>query len=752
MAFADKLTVVIDFVTGPATSGLGKLRTEVKQAEGAFGKMQVVGSAAFQAVKDNAAEMALLAGAALVQFGRQAVSEFQKTALEAGKFSEATGTAVEEASRWIEVGGDLGIGADKIEGAMMRLNKALGANETALAEYGVEIVRADNGTIDANATFERAVTTIGAIEDPTRRAQAAQEAFGRGYGEIAVLMGMSADELRRKLQAVSQERVITKEELDRARGYQAALEDLKDVVGDLEMALGQALVPALTDAAEGAVQLFDAFSKVDEIAQDVTGQGVADWASDLVSPFGVARKAADELTKALGTNVTASEALDYAWDYTTGNLEKRPDTEYLEDLARDLENAKNKTDNFGMAVDAVDPRLDQLKTGMDDARNATRELNEAYDRLTEKLRQAEVWDEFSVKMYEYRSSTDQSEASTREYIGALADTVVALDDIPDETKARLITELEQGAIDEVERELAHLSRLRTIKLKFGNVTDVIDRVSQKSMRGISSALSNVSLSATIDEATAAAMFETGAVSAAEYKRYLTERLNSFKEHSRDYMRVFRELESLKRDEARSAKDAAEDAADAEAERVDAAYKAAAAQLELAKATQSADQIWSEWWSNLQSDPGNWAGRQDDLNRRFADSLLRRADAQANAQGIEDGTVEWARFVRAALERDKATAPVLTSAIDMLLKGIPVLHSGGQFQARNGREGLALLEDGETVRTTQQEAQLQGALAGRAATYSITVNAGMGADGGEIGKQLVKAIRDYEARSGKGWRS
>jgi len=40
MAFSDKLTVVIDFVTGPAQSGVKKLRTEVAQAEGAMGKMK----------------------------------------------------------------------------------------------------------------------------------------------------------------------------------------------------------------------------------------------------------------------------------------------------------------------------------------------------------------------------------------------------------------------------------------------------------------------------------------------------------------------------------------------------------------------------------------------------------------------------------------------------------------------------------------------------------------------------------------
>ena len=37
--------------------------------------------------------------------------------------------------------------------------------------------------------------------------------------------------------------------------------------------------------------------------------------------------------------------------------------------------------------------------------------------------------------------------------------------------------------------------------------------------------------------------------------------------------------------------------------------------------------------------------------------------------------------------------------------------------------------------------------GGASSISITVNAGMGADGAEVGRQVVEAIRKYERRSG-----
>jgi hypothetical protein len=37
------------------------------------------------------------------------------------------------------------------------------------------------------------------------------------------------------------------------------------------------------------------------------------------------------------------------------------------------------------------------------------------------------------------------------------------------------------------------------------------------------------------------------------------------------------------------------------------------------------------------------------------------------------------------------------------------------------------------------------------TANITVNAGMGADGREIGDIIVGKIREYERRNGNGWR-
>ena len=78
-------------------------------ATGAMGKFKAGSNAALSAVKANAGNFAMAAGAALVGFAVKSVGAFQDLALASGKFADATGLSVEEASRFIEVGGDIGV-------------------------------------------------------------------------------------------------------------------------------------------------------------------------------------------------------------------------------------------------------------------------------------------------------------------------------------------------------------------------------------------------------------------------------------------------------------------------------------------------------------------------------------------------------------------------------------------------------------------------------------------------------------------
>ena len=283
MAFSEKIRLIFDIDDNAAVGSFGRIRGSINDADGARDKFGAGLKSTGDFLKANMAASALAAGAALAAFGVKAVGAFQETALAAGKFAGATGLAVEDASRWIEVAGDIGVEAGTIEGAFTKMNLAIANGKPALKEYGVEIVTTKDGLIDANATFINAATTIGAIEDSTLRTKAAQEIFGKSYGEVSELMNMSAGDLKAALDGVSEAKVIDQDELDKARDFRDRMDNLKGAFEDVQLAAGELIVgmsPVITkvaDIAEGIIGVTTAVADFVFAAKDSTEEAKAWW-------------------------------------------------------------------------------------------------------------------------------------------------------------------------------------------------------------------------------------------------------------------------------------------------------------------------------------------------------------------------------------------------------------------------------------------------------------------------------------------
>ena len=238
-----------------AKAAFDNFKTDVGNATGAMGKFKAGSNAALNAVKANAGNFAMAAGSALVGFAAKGVTAFQNLALESGKFADATGLSVEEASRFIEVGGDIGIEAQYIEVALGKMNKVLGATPNVFHKLGVEIARTDAGAADVNQTFLNVVDRLNAIEDPAQRAATASELLGRGWQEMAEIIMMGSDKLSKSLGEVSDTKVIDSEELKKAKNYRAAMDNLNDAFEDMSIELGQSLIPSLIIAVENMAKL-----------------------------------------------------------------------------------------------------------------------------------------------------------------------------------------------------------------------------------------------------------------------------------------------------------------------------------------------------------------------------------------------------------------------------------------------------------------------------------------------------------------
>ena len=127
------MAIKIPILTELQDEGLKKAKREfdkfkgaIAGAEGTMGKFKAGGTALFDSLKDNAATFAVAGVSAFATFAAKGVSAFQDLALSSDKFASATGLAVEEASRLLEVTGDLSIDAGAVEKHIGKMNEVLG--------------------------------------------------------------------------------------------------------------------------------------------------------------------------------------------------------------------------------------------------------------------------------------------------------------------------------------------------------------------------------------------------------------------------------------------------------------------------------------------------------------------------------------------------------------------------------------------------------------------------------------------------
>jgi len=226
---AINLPIVTQFVDSglkSAKAAFANFKTDVNAASGSMNKFKAGSNSALSAVKANAGSFALAAGASIAGFAVKAIGEFQTLALESGKFAAATGLSVQDASRFKEVGADIGIGAESIQGAIAKMNMTLGQSPELFAELGVTVVKTDTGLTDVSGTFLAVIDRLKKIKDPAERARVAAQLLGKGWQEMAQFINMGSYELSQSLASVTDAQVITPEELKKAEQFRDTLDEL----------------------------------------------------------------------------------------------------------------------------------------------------------------------------------------------------------------------------------------------------------------------------------------------------------------------------------------------------------------------------------------------------------------------------------------------------------------------------------------------------------------------------------------------
>jgi hypothetical protein len=450
---ANKVSVLIDIVTDGAQDSVKKLTKSMREADTLSGKFKVGWEGAIGAVKKNAAEFAVVAGTSLVAFGVKSVKAFQDTALAAGQFSDATGLAVDEASRLIEVAGDIGIEAGTVESALGKMNKTLGASPQLFTDLGVEIAKTGTGATDVNGTFLNVVDRLNAIEDPAERARVASQLLGKGWQGMAELIGQGSAELKASLAGVADAQVIDEDELAKAREFRDRMDEVRDRLDAVALAVGEAVVPVLGNLADAAGVAADAFGVLNTTLVEDGEASVS-----LTSGYGDFI----DLFKTKWNKVFGDEA-PAAMEATITSM--KYGTEAADEMAAMYaERLVPSADAVATSIGQVDRSAQDFTDEARRAEEATRDLDDAYKTFLGSLDQQDAWDGFFEKMYVYHSETGRSAQETRDYTRDIAEMVMALENVPPETKAQMIATLDAGNIAAIESRLNQLARNRVVSI------------------------------------------------------------------------------------------------------------------------------------------------------------------------------------------------------------------------------------------------------------------------------------------------
>jgi hypothetical protein len=307
MAFEDRIRVVVDLVTDKATSGIKSFRTEVAAAEGFTGKLR----AGVSSLKDSfssAAASPIAMGAAVgvaAKAGLDAVHAFESTAKAAVDLAAATGLSTEQASRWIGVGDDFQVTAEALTMGIGKIGKTLDGAQW--DKYGIATHNAAGEARAANDILLDAFTKLSSVTNETQRAKEGNDLFGRGYAQLAPLIGHTRAEYEKMLGSVETGQVITAKEAAKAEAMRHAEDDLADAIKNLQLALGGLvadIAPVIENMAHG-ITTAEAFAgSIAHVVDAIPGVGKLGGVSgivkaslnDIINPVHNVKEGFDSLT------------------------------------------------------------------------------------------------------------------------------------------------------------------------------------------------------------------------------------------------------------------------------------------------------------------------------------------------------------------------------------------------------------------------------------------------------------------------
>lgn len=267
MALTERLAIVVEANADKAVAQFKQLGAATKGLAGPVGEagglMSKFGGqlGGLASIAGPAAMAGLAAG--FLKFASSGIEAFASLAGEVKSFRRVVGGSAEDASRLVAAFKAVGIDADTAAKGVFMLEKKIGTGTDALASFGVQVARDQQGNTNMAATLVNIADAYTRTTDQAQKAALVQAAFGRAGVSLLPFLAKGKEGIRDLYsEAERHHLILSDEDIARADELKVAMRNLKEAVQGIQVEAGRGLIPALVDI----INLVDkALARADEL-------------------------------------------------------------------------------------------------------------------------------------------------------------------------------------------------------------------------------------------------------------------------------------------------------------------------------------------------------------------------------------------------------------------------------------------------------------------------------------------------------
>lgn len=378
---------------------------------------------------DNLKPSAVLAGGAIAgmtTFVAGGIAKFSALTNEVKAYTSAAGVSAEQGSRLNAVFKGLGVEAEDGADVLKTMGEIIGTDAEKFKTYGVEIVKAKDGTTDMVGTLGAVAERFREMTDPAQRAALGSELFGDSWVKIAPLLSGGQAKLDGLIASVSKSSIVTEDAIAANDEMAKKLGEARQAIDNLQIAAGKEALPELVEDLTAAVFVLEKLNAANDKVNFIGwAKDLADGMNPLKSGVELWQRWNDEQERTKGIDLAPTiERVASAMVAAAAEAKPLADTEEALARAADLargahERAKEASDQLSKSYQEQQAWADKLTASTMTVagsalsyEQAQQSLGRATDDVTEKHgAMTDAVNAYGAESTEAKKATDDYDAA-----------------------------------------------------------------------------------------------------------------------------------------------------------------------------------------------------------------------------------------------------------------------------------------------------------------------------------------------------